>query len=34
MFPNYKEQSGTESGFKLIKEKTFEVDAIYLKKRK
>ena len=32
MLPNYKEQSGTESGFKFIKNKTFEVDAIYLKK--
>ena len=32
MLPNYKEQSGTESGFKFIKDKTFEVDAIYLKK--
>lgn len=29
---NYKEQSGTESGFKFIKDDTFEVDSIFLKK--
>jgi transposase len=28
----YKEQSGTESGFKFIKDNTFEVDSIFLKK--
>lgn len=27
----YKEQSGTESGFKFIKDNTFEVDSIFLK---
>lgn len=28
----YKEQSGTESGFKFIKDNAFEVDSIFLKK--
>lgn len=28
----YKEQSGTESGFKFIKDDTFELDSIFLKK--
>ncbi|ROT47108.1 IS1634 family transposase [Candidatus Cardinium hertigii] len=28
----YKEQSGTESGFKFIKDNSFEVDSIFLKK--
>ena len=28
----YKEQSGTESGFKFIKDDAFEVDSIFLKK--
>lgn len=28
----YKEQSGTESGFKFIKDNTFAVDSIFLKK--
>jgi len=32
ILPTYKEQSGTESGFKFIKDDTFEVDSIFLKK--
>jgi transposase len=28
----YKEQSGTESGFKFIKDDTFELDSVFLKK--
>ena len=28
----YKKQSGTESGFKFIKDNTFEVDSVFLKK--
>jgi len=32
MLSTYKEQSGTESGFKFIKDNTFEVDSIFLKK--
>ena len=28
----YKEQSGTESGFKFIKNKSFQLDSIYVKK--
>ena len=30
--PTYKEQSATESGFKFIKDDTFELDSVYLKK--
>jgi transposase len=32
ILPCYKEQSGTESGFKFIKDDAFEVDSIFLKK--
>ena len=32
ILPSYKEQSGTESGFKFIKDDAFEVDSIFLKK--
>ena len=32
ILPTYKEQSGTESGFKFIKDDAFEVDSIFLKK--
>ncbi|WP_243553087.1 IS1634 family transposase, partial [Candidatus Cardinium sp. cBcalN2] len=32
LLSTYKEQSGTESGFKFIKDNTFEVDSIFLKK--
>ena len=32
VLPTYKEQSGTESGFKFIKDDAFEVDSIFLKK--
>ena len=32
ILPTYKEQSGTESGFKFIKDNAFEVDSIFLKK--
>ena len=32
ILPTYKEQSATESGFKFIKDDTFELDSIYLKK--
>jgi transposase len=28
----YKKQSGVESGFKFIKDDTFEVDSVFLKK--
>jgi len=31
MLPEYKAQSGTESGFKFIKDDTFELDSIFLK---
>jgi transposase len=32
ILPTYKEQSGTESGFKFIKDDAFEIDSIFLKK--
>ncbi|AWN81499.1 IS1634 family transposase [Candidatus Cardinium hertigii] len=32
LLSTYKEQSVTESGFKFIKDHTFEVDSIFLKK--
>jgi transposase len=32
ILPSYKEQSGTESGFKFIKDDAFELDSIFLKK--
>jgi transposase len=32
ILPEYKEQSKTESGFRFIKDDTFEVDSVYLKK--
>jgi transposase len=32
VLPTYKEQSGTESGFKFIKDDAFEIDSIFLKK--
>lgn len=32
ILPSYKEQAGTESGFKFIKDNAFEVDSIFLKK--
>ena len=32
LLSTYKEQSGTESGFKFIKDNAFEVDSIFLKK--
>ena len=32
MLPSYKEQSGTESGFKFSKDDAFELDSIFLKK--
>jgi len=32
LLPEYKEQSKTESGFRFIKDNTFEVDSIFLKK--
>jgi transposase len=31
MLPEYKAQSGTESGFKFIKDDTFELDSVFLK---
>ncbi len=32
ILPTYKEQSSTESGFKFIKDDTFELDSVFLKK--
>ena len=32
ILPTYKEQSGTESGFKFIKDGAFELDSVFLKK--
>jgi transposase len=31
VLPEYKRQAGTESGFKFIKDNTFEVDSVFLK---
>ena len=32
LLPTYKEQSGTEKGFKFIKNNAFEIDSVFLKK--
>ena len=31
LLSTYKEQSGTEKGFKFIKDNSFEIDSVFLK---